>query len=278
MNNKVFLSYARKDLKIAKLIMSKLISEDIKIWLDVNELKPGESIFQEISEKISASDYIVILISSESIKSLSQKAEIKLIFKNLKSRNITVIPVLIDDCQIPEELKSLTFIDISKDMNQGINQLVDRINTIPEIDFEELNYETFESLVSDLLVCLGFQNIHSNTRISNEMEADLIATYEKQDPFRGIISEKWLFELKLYHNSRPNLKSLYKLADYLNIEMNTRVVLITNSQLTSVAYDWLNKSKFKEFIYIVDGTELRRLLVMNNELIKKYFRGDKRAN
>lgn len=272
MNNTVFLSYVQKDLRIAELIINKLMKEDLKIWFDVNELKSGDNIFQTLEDKISASDYIVILISSESIKSLYQKVEIHSIFKNLKSRNITVIPVLIDDCQIPEELKSLAFIDIRKDMDKGINQLVDRISTIPEIDFEELNYKEFESLVFDLLVCLGFKNITSNTKIANTIEVDLVATYERKDPFRGLVSEKWLFELKLYHNSRPNLRSLNNLAEYLKIEMNTRVVLITNSQLTSVASDWINSSKYKDFIYVVDGTELRRLLVMNNELIKKYFR------
>lgn len=278
MSHKVFLSYSKSDANIARLIMEKLEHEGIKTWLDTNELKPGENIFNEINKTISASDYIIILISSNTVTSFHQKEEINLAIKHLMTRNITVIPVLIEDCQIPYELQSFQFIDIRKNLEHGVKALVDRIDVIPEINFNGLNYGMFESLVSDLLVCLGFQNISSIANMHDIGGPDLTATYPKNDPFRGVVFQKWLFELKLYHNSRPDLKSLRQLTNYLETEPNAMAALITNSQLTSVAFNWLNSSKYKESIYIVDGTELRRLLIMNNDLINKYFKENKHDN
>lgn len=273
MNNKVFLSYSREDAAIANLITKTLELEGIKIWLAENEIKPGVNILETISESISACDYIIILVSSYTLKSLNQQKEINLTINQLKNRNITIIPVLIDDGIIPKELSAMTHLDIRKDLDKGIKRLVDRINNIPEIDFNNINREKFECLAIDLLSELGFQNIHVNDKSG----ADLEATYSITNPFGGTILEKWLFELKLYSSSRPNLKSLHQLAKYLKIEKAAKVALITNSQVTSVANEWLESSDYKDLIYIIDGTELRRLLIMNNELISKYFKGDQNA-
>jgi hypothetical protein len=50
-------------------------------------------------------------------------------------------------------------------------------------------------------------------------------------------------------------------------------LLVTNGQLTSAARDWLASAEAQSRIEIrvIEGTELKRLLLQHKELVNKYF-------
>jgi hypothetical protein len=52
-----------------------------------------------------------------------------------------------------------------------------------------------------------------------------------------------------------------------------KALLVTNGKLTSVALDWVSDAPKVTGIPIrvVDGTELKRLLLQNTDLVSKYF-------
>lgn len=83
-----------------------------------------------------------------------------------------------------------------------------------------------------------------------------------------------MVEVKFYHKSRADLKSIHQLAGYLSyLPEHCKGLLVTNSQLTSAAREWLAsaESKGRIQIRVIDGTELKRLLLQHKNLIYKYF-------
>ncbi|UBF26489.1 toll/interleukin-1 receptor domain-containing protein [Kovacikia minuta CCNUW1] len=55
----VFVSYASEDSATAKLIVEGLRSRDLKVWLDADELRPGDHWAKSIRTAISASAYFL---------------------------------------------------------------------------------------------------------------------------------------------------------------------------------------------------------------------------
>ncbi len=81
---KVFLSYAREDLKIAKKIYNDLADKGINVWLDDNALIPGQNWRYEITQAIKGSNYFLALLSSNSVSKIGYvQKELKLAVVNL---------------------------------------------------------------------------------------------------------------------------------------------------------------------------------------------------
>lgn len=272
---KVFLSHSFKDDKIAKIIEERLQNENIYISSNLLlDVKDHESM-KSINDAISASDYVIALLSENSINSNWVDLELDMaLTRELISRDITILPVLIGDCRIPANLSKRQFIDLRFNFDKGINKLIEQLKLIPDIDFSMLSQDEFRYLIIDLLKHLGFRNIENNFQIDGKI-FDLKAIFSRIDPFGANISETWLIELKFYKDSRANLKSIHQFTNYLmHLPENYKGLLITNSMITSASRDWLeNNRKISRIdIKIIDITELKRLLIKNKNLVDKYFK------
>lgn len=270
----VFLSYASNDKGVARKIVDKLHESGVQVRFDLYELKAADSLIAAIQNAISASDYLIVLLSPNSVDSVWVQEELNIaLARELTTRDITLLPVVIADCEIPPALASRKYLDLRFNFDQGINQLVEQIGLAPEIDFSTLDHRLFEDLVADLLSKLGFRDIKQEWAIEGKY-VDIKALYPRLDPFGAEIVETWLVEAKFYHKSRADLKSIHQLAGYLSsLPEHWKGLLITNSQLTSVAREWLAsaESRGRIQIRVVDGTELKRLLLQCKDLIYKYF-------
>lgn len=270
----VFLSYSSKDKEIAHRVFQELRRKDIDVWLDSWEIKRGDSITDMINDALSASDYLVVLISPNSVNSRWVQYELGVAAnKQLVKRDITLLPVLINDADIPHPLRVYQFLDLRRDFERGIAELAARIGSVPEIDFSKLDAPKFERLVGDLLVKLGFKNIHKE-KASKDIHFDFQAEYTSTDPFGIPTKQIWVVEAKFYKQARADLKSIQQLLDYVSeLPSESKGLLVTNGHLTSVALNWLNSAKIKaqEVLRIIDGTELKRLLLDHRDLIKRYF-------
>ena len=273
---KVFLSYASEDRDTAIRIAEGLGKLGVQTWFDAVPL--GQSFSKRITEAISASDYLVLLLSPHALASDWVKYELDaaLMAKELTARDITILPVLIADTEIPGFLKGIVYLDCRKNIEQGIERLVEQISAAPEIDFSRLTPEKFENLVAELLARLNFTNI-TRPRRSIETGYDIKAEYIRTDPFELTVTETWLVECKFYQRSRADLKVISQFLIYLStLGPNSHGLLVINSQLTSVAQEHLANLKLKMGIdvRVLDGTELKRLLIKHKDLVSKYFKQD----
>ncbi|MBF2067992.1 MAG: restriction endonuclease [Calothrix sp. C42_A2020_038] len=101
-----------------------------------------------------------------------------------------------------------------------------------------------------------------------------IVKFRHQDLFGTETLDVYALESKLYRESRADLRSLRKLALHAKSNSNIdKALVVTDGNLTSVALDWVNDAPKATGvpIRVVDGTELKRLLLQNTDLVSKYF-------
>lgn len=271
---KVFLSYAIEDKNFAERIAKALETRGVSVWYDA-PVHVDSSLLQTISQVISASDYLLVLISSHTKNSDWLMYELATgVQKELTARDITIVPILIADVEIPGFLHNYQYFDCRTNVERRIESLIDQISAAPEIDFGRLTPELFESLVADLLIRSDFTNV-VRTPKSQDVGYDLKAEFRRKDPFGVDSTETWLVECRFYRQSRADLKTISQFLLRLSLlEPNNRGLLITNSQLTSVALEHLValRSKTGTDLRVIDGTELKRLLIRHKDLVTKYFR------
>lgn len=271
--HQIFISYAVQDKSIARTIANELEKKQISVWLDENEINFGNSITEKIETAISTSDYILVILSANSVNSLYMKHEFDKIQK-LAKRDITILPILVADCNISYPFNSYQYFDLRDNFASNISQLIEQLSLTNLINFSKLDGKSFETLIMDLLSQLDFKNVTWNPYNLGDLGFDLQAVSSYFDPLGVEIEETWLIEIKFYQENRFSLESIQQLANcILAYSHPVKGLLITNSHLTSVAEQWLLsfQENHKISVRVVDGTELKRLLLHHPDLIKKYF-------
>ncbi|RCJ32478.1 hypothetical protein A6770_18880 [Nostoc minutum NIES-26] len=269
----VFVSYASADKAVARTIVEGLRSQDINVWLDDYELYPERHWAESIRSAVSASAYFLLLLSKNLVNSHWVSKETEAVLKELQNRDITFLPVLVEDCDIPPSLATYQCFDMRSGIEENLEKLANALRSTAKIDFEKLSPHTFEQLVTDLLQKLGFINLQSKSKQSDS-GIDAIVEFRQKDPFGAENREIYAVETKFYRDSRADLRTLKQLIGYVkNDPKIDKALLVTNGNLTSVALDWAsNAPKLTGIsIRVVDGTELKRLLLQNTDLVSKYF-------
>lgn len=117
-DNQVFISYASQDKERALLIYDSLKSDGFNAWIDNKNLLPGQNWDFEIRRALDKSVCILILISKNSFNKRGYvQREIKFALDKLSEMlvdDIYIIPILLDDISLPEQLSHLQSIKISE--------------------------------------------------------------------------------------------------------------------------------------------------------------------
>jgi hypothetical protein len=269
----VFVSYAQADKNVARQVAEALQDAGLLVWIDAWELAPGDSIAQRIEEAIASSDILLVLLSQNSVASQWVQKELSAaLSRELRDRAITVIPALLEDCEIPGLLADRQYLDLRRDLPAAIRRLVEQIGSAPRLDFSKLDGRTFEAMVGDLLAKLGFSV--QRTPLTRDSGFDFVASYPTRDPFGAEQTDTWLVEVKLYRDARVSIATLQQLLGVLvTTGGNKRGLVVTNGRLTSVARSFLSESteRSRAELRVIDGTELTNLLIQHPEVIRTYF-------
>src|ERR1700735_2173712 len=122
---KVFISYASADRAVVSRIAVGLREGGVNVALDAWELAYGDSIEDRIDVDVRSSDVFLIILSKASIASRWLKRELNSALVNeMTDRGITIIPALIEECDIPDALAGLQYMDLRGDVATGTQQLV----------------------------------------------------------------------------------------------------------------------------------------------------------
>ncbi|MGR3309387.1 MAG: toll/interleukin-1 receptor domain-containing protein [Candidatus Brocadiales bacterium] len=127
MNQKVFVCHAKEDKKHFVLdFAAKLRAKGVDAWIDRWEIYPGDSIVDRIFEEgIKEAKAGIVVISKYSVNKPWVREELNAIMVRKINERIKLIPVVIDDCQVPECLKFIAWEKI-EDLENYDEQL-DRI-------------------------------------------------------------------------------------------------------------------------------------------------------
>ena len=127
----VFLCYSSKDKNIARDLFMYLTRDGLDLWFDEVSLLPGQDWELEIKKAIKKSDAVIICLSQKSVsKSGFINKEIKYalnIADEQPESAIFIIPIRIDECEIPEQLRKWHWLDLNDD--SAYKKLIKSLNT-----------------------------------------------------------------------------------------------------------------------------------------------------
>ena len=121
---KLFLSHSSIDKPFVKKLSEALIENNIKVWIDENEILVGDSIKQKLKSAIKSTDFLLFVISKNSIKSDWVKYELHSFLEEYHFENL--LPITLDNSfkKIPsvlDEIKALKYLDFSDESNWNSN-------------------------------------------------------------------------------------------------------------------------------------------------------------
>lgn len=128
MNPKVFISHASEDKERFVLdFATKLRSKGIDAWVDNWGMLPGDSLVDKIFEEgIKNAQAVIVVLSKNSVNKKWVREELNASMVNRINKGSKLIPVVIDDCEVPECLKSTVWekVDDLNDYETELNRVV----------------------------------------------------------------------------------------------------------------------------------------------------------
>ncbi len=126
----IFISYSHSDSSYCYLIAQALKDAGFTVWIDKDSIRPGDSWVRSIFLGMEKADYVLILLSNNSINSTWVQKEIETAIATSLSdkKSLTIIPILLEGLKIPPALRTLQYLDLRKNFSSGIKLLIDRIN------------------------------------------------------------------------------------------------------------------------------------------------------
>lgn len=126
---KIFLSHSSKDKRFVKKLAIDLLKYGHDVWLDEWEIRVGDCIVSGIEGGIADSDFAVVILTNNSVQSGWVDREWKAKYWTEVNRGeVLVLPVLLEDCEVPTLLQTKKYADFRSDYNQGLHNLLRAIN------------------------------------------------------------------------------------------------------------------------------------------------------
>jgi hypothetical protein len=123
----VFLSYASADRSMVERVARDLRSQGVVVWFDLEDMGPG-SWTRQIEEAIAAADFMLIFISSASVRSESVHRELAAAFQRQgKVGGTRIIPVLLERVEhdrLPLYIQGMGYVDLTVSYRKGIQELL----------------------------------------------------------------------------------------------------------------------------------------------------------
>lgn len=276
MSNKqrIFISHSYNDRNIADLIANKLINEGLEVMSGDN-IQVGDSYFEEIKYLYESSEIVLVLLSESLFRNERFHFEFpRFFFEEARKRKVTIIPILIEKCNIPNDFLEYDIFNLTNNFEKGLEKIIQKLKVIPEISFDHFTPQLFEEFTYDLLKEFGFKNIKRESN-SADKGIDFMSEYYSTNPFGIKKRETWIVEVKYYREARFSInaiKQLVELYKYVGKE-DAKILLVTNSLLTSVAEEYLQEIRNFSHIDIdlLDGLILKKLVSRRKRLLNKYF-------
>ena len=182
--SKVFISHASEDKDRFVLEFAKKLRENgVDAWVDVWEMLPGDSLVDKVFyEGIKNARAMIVVLSNYSVEKPWVREELNRGFLDRLSGKCRIIPVVIDECPIPEPLRSTIWQKIDNldnyeiEFNRILDAVYGRINkpalgSPPEIARRA-------QLIDDLLNNHGVIELNTDKYSQKDVESLLLDKFE----------------------------------------------------------------------------------------------------
>jgi TIR domain len=131
----VFISYSHSDAAFVNLLAAHLVKRNAHVWVDTWELNVGDSILTKVQQAIQESSALLVVLSKASVASEWCKKELNAgLMRELDEKRVVVLPVLVDDCEIPIFLREKMYADFRSNFDRGLKALVEAIARVTNLD------------------------------------------------------------------------------------------------------------------------------------------------
>jgi len=160
----VFISHVHENEVAVSHLVADLKSCDIRVWLDKNDIQPGERWQIAIRNAIHEGNFFVACFSIEYSKKPStyMNEELTLAIEELRQmphNRVWFIPVRLNECEVPdrsigagETLRSLQWIDLFRDWEKGIARIINTISPFSELSVEEMQLLRWAAQTNEFLM------------------------------------------------------------------------------------------------------------------------------
>jgi hypothetical protein len=123
-----FISHSTKDKPFVRRLASDLVASGVKVWIDEQNILVGDSIPEKIAQGLAESDFFLIVVSKNSVNSEWVKKELNsAIVHEIERRKVTILPIKLDDAEMPDTIKDKLYADFSKSYEDGLEKLTQSI-------------------------------------------------------------------------------------------------------------------------------------------------------
>ncbi len=127
---KVFLSYAARDARIAKIVASRLSEAGFSVWNPADQIMPGDNWALELGRALNKADAIVVLLSPAALAAPTVQREIDFALGNPRFKG-RLVPVVVRPVKsIPWILETLPTFKITSDPDRASRQVVQALRRI----------------------------------------------------------------------------------------------------------------------------------------------------
>ena len=114
----VFLSHSSKDHEDTRTLYNDLIDLGFRVWFDEVAMEPGDSLIKKIGSAIRSSMNLAVILSHNSVNSQWVDKEISVALTGqLAGARIKVVPIRLDDAELPPFLSDIRYVDYRKGSN-----------------------------------------------------------------------------------------------------------------------------------------------------------------
>ncbi len=114
----IFLIHAHCDKEIVHKLYTRIIRDGISVWLDTEQLQPGQDWQNEIRNTLLKSDVVIVCLSRGFNKQQGYRhEELKLALEKanfIPDNDVFIIPVRLEECDMPASLRHLHRVDLFK--------------------------------------------------------------------------------------------------------------------------------------------------------------------
>ncbi len=119
----IFISYSHQDKYFVDKLTANLVKHKARVRVDRWELHVGDSIIDKVQEAIQGSSALIIVISKYSMKSEWCKKELSSgLLRELEERRVVVLPLLLEECEMPIFLRGKMYADFRYDFDEGFKE------------------------------------------------------------------------------------------------------------------------------------------------------------
>lgn len=122
---KVFVSHSSRDKGFVRLLVGDLQNAGLDVWFDEAEIGIGDSIVGRINDAIRDTNYLIVVLSANSVDSPWVQAELNAaMMRQFSNKGMLVLPIKIDQCEVPALLKDRVYADFQASYKDAFAKLL----------------------------------------------------------------------------------------------------------------------------------------------------------